>query len=78
MLRIFLKDIEEYYYIQTQARKHKLLIKKDGHTDVDEYNVGCIASLCQQNKSDGREDFFEFLTDYNKDDEKTCYSRVGL
>ena len=63
MLRFFSKNIEEYSYIQTQARKHKLLIKKDGYADVDEYNVGCITSLCQQNKSDFAEvkTFLNFL-----------------
>ena len=48
---------------RTRTLTHKLLIKKDGHADVDEYNVGCITSLCQQNKRDFAEErtFFNFL-----------------
>ena len=63
MLRKCVENMEENSYIQKHARTHKLLIKKDGHADVDEYNVGCIASLCQQNQRDFAEEgrFLNFL-----------------
>ena len=59
MLRKCVENMEENSYIQTHARTHahiKLLIKKDGHADVDEHNIGCITSLCQQNKRDFAEE----------------------
>ncbi len=69
MYRMLRKRLENmggkfiYTNTRTHTRTHKLLIKKDGHADVDENNVGCITSLCQQNKLDFAEErsFLNFL-----------------